>query len=192
MINDACQVVNTSLEQTIRNFFSTRSGQDDVRNGLTKLYPRVWRFALALSADRSVADDLAQATAIRALENADKFKPGTHLDRWLFTIARRIWLNEKRAEAVRRAGGLVPVEEIDVPADSPETETNILAREVLNQIMALPEAQRATVLLVYVEGYAYREAADLLDIPVGTVMSRLAAARKSIVTAQDNRRRSTF
>ena len=93
---------------------------------------------------------------------------------------------------MRRAGGLVPVEEIDIPADSPETETNILAREVLNQIMALPEAQRATVLLVYVEGYAYREAADLLDIPVGTVMSRLAAARKSIVTAQDNRRRSTF
>ena len=160
-----------------------------MRAGLAALYPRLWRFALSLSGNRAAADDLAQATVERALQNAGKYQAGSHLDRWLFTMARRIWLNEKRAEAVRRAGGLVPVEEIDIPAAGPDTEANIFAREVFHQVMGLPEAQRTAVLLVYVEGYRYREAAALLDIPVGTVMSRLAAARKSISLIQQEGRR---
>ena len=151
---------------------------------MPEVYPRIWRFALALSGDRSSADDLAQATAMRAIEHAGKFQAGTSLDRWLFTIARRIWLNEKRAESVRRAGGLVPVEDFELPDTGADTEENIFAREVFSQVMALPEAQRATVLLVYVEGNSYREASEILDIPIGTVMSRLAAARKAIQQAQ--------
>jgi RNA polymerase sigma-70 factor (ECF subfamily) len=75
---------------------------------------------------------------------------------------------------------LVPVEEIDLPAGLPDSETNIFARHVLNQVNTLPEAQRQAVFLVYVEGYSYKEAAELMDIPIGTVMSRLATARRVI------------
>jgi RNA polymerase sigma-70 factor (ECF subfamily) len=145
-----------------------------------------------LTADRNAADDLAQSTAVRALENASKYTAGTNLDRWLFTLARRIWLNEKRAETVRLAGGLVSIDNIDLASPGPGPETNILAREVFERIMALPEAQRETVLLVYVEGYKYREAAEVLGIPIGTIMSRLAAARRSIHETQDEERRRSL
>lgn len=114
------------------------------------------------------------------MERAEGFAPGTHLDRWLLVMARRIWLNELRADAVRRGGGLVPVEEIDLAADNLPAEMNIFAGEVFTAIAALPDAQRETVMLVYVEGYAYKEAAEMLEIPIGTVMSRLANARKTI------------
>jgi RNA polymerase sigma-70 factor (ECF subfamily) len=151
-----------------------------VREGLPAFYPRLWRFALMLSGSRTAADDLAQKTCTRALEKADKFEPGTHLDSWMFTLARRIWLNELRAEAVRRGNGLIPVEDATLPAPNHSAEANIFASEVFNAIRNLPESQRETVVLVYVEGYAYKDAAAILDIPIGTVMSRLAAARKAI------------
>ncbi len=121
-----------------------------------------------------------QTTCLRALDKADQFEPGTHLDRWMFRMAQRVWLNELRSRKVRTGGGLVPVEEIDLPDKKPEPETNILARDVLNRVNALPEAQRQAVVLVYVEGYAYKEAAEIMEIPIGTVMSRLAAARKRL------------
>jgi RNA polymerase sigma-70 factor, ECF subfamily len=154
----------------------------EVRGGLEPLYPRLWRFCLVISGSRQSASDLAQATCLRALEKALLFEPGTHLDRWLFTMARRIWLNEMRAAAVRRGGGLVALEDIEIEEPRPGPETNIFAREVFQAVGALPEALRATVLLVYVEGYAYREAAEILEIPVGTVMSRLSAARAKLAT----------
>ena len=95
-------------------------------------------------------------------------------------MAQRVWLNELRSRKVRMGGGLVPVEEIDLPANLPDSETNIFARDVLNKMNTLPEAQRQSVFLVYVEGYSYKEAAHMMDIPIGTVMSRLAAARRVI------------
>ena len=179
---------NTAAEKIIRKFFSRQSGQAEIRSGLTSLYPRLWRFALVLTGDKASADDLAQETATRAIENAEKFQPGTSLHAWLFTIARRIWLNDMRAQKVRNAGGLVPIEETDLPAPEPDTETNIFAREVFARVMDLPEAQRVTVLLVYVEGYKYREAADILGIQIGTVMSRLAAARNTLTMATEGQR----
>jgi RNA polymerase sigma-70 factor (ECF subfamily) len=133
-----------------------------------------------LTSNRDFAGDLAQATCVRALEKADQYQAGTKLDRWLFRMTQRIWLNELRAQAVRRGGGLMPVEEIDLPDTGPDAETNYFLREVLVSVNALPEAQRATVLLVYVEGFSYAEAAEILEVPAGTIMSRLAAARKTI------------
>lgn len=133
-----------------------------------------------LCGNRDVAHDLAQSACLRALERADQFERGTHLDRWVFRIAQRIWLNDLRAQTVRRGGGLVAVEDVDLASNDPSAETNIFVSEVLSQVRALPEAQRSTVMLVYVEGFSYREAADVLDIPIGTVMSRLAAARKTL------------
>jgi RNA polymerase sigma-70 factor (ECF subfamily) len=125
----------------------------NVRDGLDRLLPRLWRFCLVLSGNRSVADDLVQATCLRALEREDQFQPGTRLDRWLFRIAQTVWLNQLRAEKVRRGGGLVPVEQAGLIDAASDAEANLFANEVFSEVMALPEAQRAAVLLVYVEGY---------------------------------------
>jgi RNA polymerase sigma-70 factor (ECF subfamily) len=74
------------------------------------------------------------------------------------------------------------IEEFEIPDTKPDPESNILAAEVLNQVMALPEAQRTTVMPVYVKGYSYQEASAILDIPISTVMSRLSAARTKLAT----------
>jgi len=90
-----------------------------VSKGLPDLFQRLWRFCMVLTKTRDAADDLAQAACERALLNADKFEVGTDLDRWVFTIARRIWLNDIRSAKVRRGEGLVPVEEVDISDNAP-------------------------------------------------------------------------
>ena len=152
----------------------------EVRAGLEACLARLWRYAVVLSRTGDAADDLVQATCLRAIERADQFVPGTRLDRWLFSILRSIWLNEIRARKVREGGGLVDAEEALTSDGGKAIETNILGAEVFRAIGRLPEAQRETVLLVYGEGYSYAEAAGVLGIPVGTVMSRLAAARSTL------------
>ena len=156
------------------------NAETEIRENLPGLYPRLWRFSLVLAGNRDAADDLAQTTAIRAMEKARHYTPGTRLDSWLFTMARRIWLNELRSQAVRRGQGLMPVEDIDLPDPSPSQEVNRMASEVLAVVNTLPEAQREAVLLVYVEEYTCAEAATMLDVPMGTVLSRLATARRKI------------
>jgi len=155
----------------------SETANDVVRKGLAAELKRLWRYGLVLSGSRTSADDLVQATCVRALERAHQFTPGTHLDRWLFSILHSIWLNDLRAARYRRGEGLVDAETALVFDGLREVETNILAGQVLRQVQALPEVQRETVFLVYVEGLAYREAAKVLDVPIGTIMSRLAAAR---------------
>ena len=169
------------LGDEIIRWFGQKSSLTSIQEGLPEVYPRLWRFCFGLTGTRDRADDLAQTVAARALEKYASFKAGSHLDRWLFVMARRVWLNEMRADAVRQGGGLVPVEHLADEKSDPMT--NILASEVLSKVAELPEAQRVAVMLVYVEGFTYAEAADMLEIPIGTVMSRLAAARKKLAAA---------
>ncbi|WEO92345.1 RNA polymerase sigma factor [Serratia proteamaculans] len=127
-----------------------------------------------LSHRRDVADDLVQATCVRALERAAQFAVGTRMDRWLFAILHSIWLNEIRAQHIRQGQGFVDVDELTGVENS---EDPIWANEVMQRVNRLPEAQRNTLFLVYVEELSYREAAEVLGVPIGTIMSRLAAAR---------------
>jgi RNA polymerase sigma-70 factor, ECF subfamily len=158
----------------------SEASRREVRAALEPALPRLWRYALVLSRARDVADDLVQATCLRAIERADQFAPGTRVDRWLIAILRSIWLNEVRARKVREGGGFVDPEEALTADGVFEMETNITASAVLRAIGELPEAQRETTLLVYGEGYSYAEAAEAMGIPIGTVMSRLAAARAAL------------
>ena len=163
----------------------SETGHDAVKAGLVAELERLWRYGLVLSGSRDAAQDLVQMTCVRALERSHQFTPGSRLDRWLFAILRSIWLNEVRAARYRRGQGLVDAESALVFDGIREIETNIMARQVLNEVQSLPEAQRETVFLVYVEGLSYREAADVLSVPVGTVMSRLAAARARLAALKD-------
>ncbi len=152
----------------------------EVRLGLEHHLARLWRYAVVLSSSRDVADDLVQATCLRAIERADQFAPGTRLDRWLFAILRSIWLNEIRARKVREGGGLLDAVDALTVDGAHEMELNILTNEVLTAIGRLPETQRETALLVYAEGYTYAEAATALGVPIGTIMSRLSAVRGAL------------
>jgi len=152
----------------------------EVRAGLEPCLARLWRYGLVLSRASDVAEDLVQATCARAIERADQFVSGARLDRWLFAILRSIWLSEIRARRVREGGGFVDAEDALSTDGAHLIETNILAAEVLKAVGRLPEAHRETVFLVYGEGYSYAEAAKALEIPIDTVMSRLAAARVAL------------
>lgn len=144
---------------------------------MSQLLPRLWRYGLVLSRQKHVADDLVQATCVRALERAGQFVAGTRLDRWLLAIMHSIWLNELRSQRVRQGQGFVDAEqELSFDGET-QAQDQVLAAQVIKRVNALPEAQRETVFLAYVEGLSYKEIAEVLHIPVGTVMSRLAAAR---------------
>ncbi|MEJ8560634.1 RNA polymerase sigma factor [Yoonia sp. GPGPB17] len=147
--------------------------------------PMIWRFALSLSRKRDVADDLVQATCVRAIEKHHQFDGTGRLEAWCLTICRSIWLNQVRGQAVRAASAIDTVPEAELRAIIPDQESNIFAAEVLSQVMKLPLAQREVVFLVYVEGFRYSEAAQMLDIPIGTVMSRLAAVRGKLKWMQN-------
>lgn len=166
----------------------SQSSLDQINKEIPTTFSKLWRYCLAITSNTDRANDLAQAACLKAIEKADLFQPGTHFDRWIFRIAQRLWFNEMRSEAVRRGGGLLKIEEIDLPDKNSDPEANLFARQVLLQVMELPEAQRATVMLVYVEGYSYAEASEVLDIPIGTVMSRLSAARTKLAALNTNKK----
>jgi RNA polymerase sigma-70 factor (ECF subfamily) len=155
-------------------------GQLEVRVGLAEHLTRLWRYGLVLSGKREAAEDLVQATCVRALERTHQFVAGSRLDRWLFSILRSIWLNDIRARRIRQGEGVVDAETVLIFDGMKEIETNILAHQVLREVQLLPQAQRETLFLVYVEGLTYRETAQMLQVPIGTVMSRLATARESL------------
>ncbi|WP_236658412.1 RNA polymerase sigma factor [Pseudomonas knackmussii] len=138
---------------------------------------------MVLSRQTHVADDLVQATCVRALERAAQFTAGSRLDRWLFTILRSIWLNEVRARRVRSGFGVVDAEGELVFDGERQAQAEVLAGQVLRRVAELPEAQRETLFLAYIEGLSYREVAQILGVPIGTVMSRLAAARLKLADA---------
>ena len=161
------------------------ASEHEIRASLSQHLVRLWRYAIVLSRQRDVADDLVQATCVRALERAAQFTSGTRLDRWLFAILHSIWLNEVRSRRIRMGNGFVDADVTLTFDGERETETHVLANQVLRKVNALPEAQRSAVFLAYVEGLSYREVADVLSVPIGTVMSRLAVARAKLVESTD-------
>ena len=144
---------------------------------LVPVAPRIYRFALTLTRVADRAEDLAQATCLRAIEKCHLYDGVGRLDSWCMAICRSIWLNDQRAASIRQTESIDHISDAALRALVPAAEENIFATEVLSEVMRLPETQRAVVLLVYGEGYRYAEAAQILDVPIGTVMSRLAAAR---------------
>jgi RNA polymerase sigma-70 factor (ECF subfamily) len=150
-----------------------------VSQGLGPLLPRLWRFAIVLTRDHAAAEDLVQATCLRALERARQFDPGTRLDHWSFAIQASIWQNEVRR---RTAFGRVVSRALSEPdfLQGLSAEEALAARQAAAMVDKLPDAQREVVALVYFEGFTYREAAETLGIPVGTVTSRLNTARQAL------------
>jgi len=159
------------------------TGESEIRAGLGSYLAHLRRYGVMLSHRRDVADDLVQATALRALERAWQFEAGTRLDAWLLSILRSIWLNELRARRVRRGKGVVDAEDALAFDGERHAELHVLASQVLGFADALPDSQKTAIRLACVEGLSYREVADRTGVPIGTVMSRLSAARAKIAAS---------
>ncbi|MEM5438571.1 RNA polymerase sigma factor [Paraburkholderia diazotrophica] len=157
--------------------------EEDLPTILPALLPRLWRFALRLTQNQHDAEDLVQRACVRALERRRQLQNGTSALSWLFAIVHTTWINELRARTIRSRGNINwQDDEIESLADpSGHTpEIDLMHRQVIDAVEVLPDAQRAVMILVAIEGLSYREAADVLDIPIGTIMSRLSRARLTI------------
>jgi RNA polymerase sigma-70 factor (ECF subfamily) len=152
----------------------------DMKSDLIALLPRLRRFARSLTRSVVEADDLVQEACLRALSRADQWDPTQPLDRWMFRITRNLWISEIRKRTVRIGQGQVPADETHELVSNDSGEASVMAGELHSQIAALPEELSAILLTVSVEGYSYAEAAQLFDIPIGTVMSRIHRARKTL------------
>lgn len=157
----------------------------------------VFRFALRLSGSRDAAEDLVQDTFLRAFRSWDQYTPGTQCKSWLFTICRNLFLRSRERtkrhdeiveENVDRSAGpfdvVNPVWVVAVKAD-PEGDffKSIVDEEVLRHIQELPEEYRTAVVLSDLEGFTYLEIAEMLEVPLGTVKSRLFRGRRVLQQA---------
>lgn len=151
---------------------------------LVALLPRLRRFARSLSGDASLADDLVQLACERALRSQTQWEEGTRLDAWVFRILRNVWIDAVRK---RRGEGVVqPVEEaLDLAGEDGRrvAHASIAANAVMEGLASLADDHRQVLTLVCVEELSYREAAEALGVPIGTVMSRLSRARRALAGA---------
>ncbi|MEZ5565737.1 MAG: sigma-70 family RNA polymerase sigma factor [Gammaproteobacteria bacterium] len=145
---------------------------------LVELLPRLRRFARALTRHPADADDLVQLALERALMNMNQPKPDSRMDSWMFRIIRNAWIDETRARG-RWNTVLAPEEAGQNVGDASAADgVNLLS---MQQAMAtLPEEQRSAVALVLIEGLSYKQAAATLEVPVGTLTSRLARGREAL------------
>jgi RNA polymerase sigma-70 factor, ECF subfamily len=155
--------------------------KDEIRERMVAVLPRLRRFAYALTGSAEQGDDLVQDACLRALSRIDQWQPGTRLDSWMYRIAQNIWLDRVRANKVRGQVVDVEVAEGIVGSDGRDVAESELTLETVAAALArLPAEQRAVVALVCVEGASYKEAAEITGVPIGTVMSRLARARRAL------------
>jgi RNA polymerase sigma-70 factor (ECF subfamily) len=149
---------------------------------LTALLPRLRRFARGLTQDRADADDLCQQTIERALRACDQWQEGTRLDAWVYRIMRNQWIDEVRARTRRSQTFAHEDEGLNVGvAGDRDAENLVELGNVDRALKRLPEEQREAVVLVMVEGFGYKEAADILGIPQGTLTSRLGRGREALL-----------
>jgi RNA polymerase sigma factor (sigma-70 family) len=151
-------------------------------DGLTALLPRLRRFAHALSRNPADSDDLTQATVERALRSRSQWEPGTRLDSWLYRIMRNLWVDTIRSRG-RREDLHAPVEEAERIGEDPRAaiDASIDLRRAMNAMQRLPDEQREIVALILIEGFGYRECSEILNLPIGTVSSRLVRGRNALL-----------
>ena len=154
----------------------------DFDGGLTRCLPRLRRFAYSLSRNPADADDLLQMTIERALIARQQWQPGTNLDSWLCRIMRNLWIDTARSRS-RKAKLELPEEAgTDTGFDPrPGMEASVDLARVMAAMSRLPDEQREVVALILVEGFGYRETAEMLGLPIGTVSSRLVRGRTALL-----------
>ena len=157
---------------------NTSETSQSIHEQIVTLLPRLRRFARNLTRNPHDADDIVQIGVERALTRLDQWRSGARLDSWMFKIVRNAWIDELRSRGRHGKVFLAAEAGENVGTDTMARETELLS--VQSAMARLPEDQREAVSLVLVEGLPYREAAEVLDVPIGTLTSRLARGREAL------------
>jgi RNA polymerase sigma-70 factor, ECF subfamily len=155
---------------------------DAFRRDLVALVPKLRRFARSLVGSAQDADDLVQAACERALRNADQFVAGTRMDSWMYRIIQNLWLDDRRRTRTR--GTAVDPDDAYLSDEGKAAqlpEDRMMLAQARLAMLTLPEGQREVLSLIAIEGLSYKETAEVLDLPIGTVMSRLSRAREALL-----------
>lgn len=150
---------------------------NEFRRDLVTMLPRLRRFALSLTRNASDADDLVQEACERAITRSHLWNGEGRLESWVYAMTRNLWVDEIRKRKVRTGAGTVDAAENEDLRIDAAGEKAVYASQLQKLILSMPEGLASVFVLVNVEGHSYREAAEILGIPIGTVMSRLSTAR---------------
>lgn len=154
---------------------------DRIEQELIVMLPRLRRFAYGLVGNMDEADDLLQEACAKAIENATSWAQGTRLDSWMYRIIQNTWKDSRRRNNVRARNSEKLQHHMDQQVDA---ETQIEDRMTLDKVRLamdqLPDDQRVIVTMTCLEGVSYKQAAEILDLPIGTVMSRLSRGRRAL------------
>jgi RNA polymerase sigma-70 factor (ECF subfamily) len=153
--------------------------RDSSRIDVIGLLGPLRRYARSLARDEDQAEDLVQDTLVRAYQRRDSFRSGGNLRGWLLSILHNTFIDDRRRHAVERRRMQQMAETADAATPS-DQESTVRLQQVRQAFMNLPEEQRSALHLVAIEGLSYQEAAAALEIPVGTLMSRLGRARAAL------------
>jgi RNA polymerase sigma-70 factor (ECF subfamily) len=150
---------------------------NEFRRDLVSVLPKLRRFAMTLTRNAADADDLVQEVCERAITRNHLWNGEGRLESWIYAMTRNLWIDEIRKRRVRTGSGTVDAAEQDELSIEASGEKAVYANQLQKMILSMPEGLASVFLLVNIEGHSYREAADILKIPIGTVMSRLSTAR---------------
>jgi len=157
---------------------NTSEASRTIHEQIVSLLPRLRRFARNLTRNPHDADDVVQIAVERALLRLEQWRRDARLDSWMFKIVRNAWIDELRARG--RRGRIFLTEEAGENVGIESIENEATRMSVQAAMARLPEDQRLAVSLVLVEGLPYKEAAEVLEVPVGTLTSRLARGREAL------------
>jgi RNA polymerase sigma-70 factor, ECF subfamily len=154
---------------------------NDLHRRMVDILPRLQRFVHSLTGGSNSSEDLVQETCARALAHLDQWRPGSRLDSWMFRIARNLWIDQMRSERFR--GKAVDIDVVDhlLSFDGQRlAENRVVLDELRRDIAELSTDQRNLIELVWIYGMSYKETGELLCLPPGTVMSRMARVRDTL------------
>jgi RNA polymerase sigma-70 factor (ECF subfamily) len=176
----ALSLIRRSVESPERLTAEEDATRNRFGDQLIAVLPRLRRFARGLTGSLVEADDLVQAACERALARCHQFQEGTRFDSWMFRIVQTIWIDQIRTRKVRKEETEVPEGRLGSDEPVRRVEARLALDEVRRAVDRLPPDQRTALLLVTVDGLSYKEAAEVVQVPVGTIMSRLARARLAL------------
>lgn len=166
---------------------------DEKRTAILAEIPRLRRYARALLNGREASDDLVQDTLERALGRMDNWQTGESPRRWLFTIMHHLFIDQTRRRNRRGEDAMLSLDDGEALGQPSIQQETAESREILDALAALSADRRAAIVLVGVEGFSYAEAAAMLNVPAGTVMSRIARGREEMRRLlDDSARRRTL
>ena len=158
---------------------------EDFRSQVGALLPKLRRFALALTGTAHDADDVVQSAIEKALSREEQFRPGTRLDSWMYRIVQNLWIDHGRRRRIRaeEPGGLDEALHLSGEDGREATERRLMLQSARAAFDGLAPELRAAAGLVILNGLSYREAAETLDVPIGTIMSRVSRSRRALEEA---------